>query len=64
MLAACKTAEPETEAEFPSEVVTEWNGPTELFLEYPLHTAGKAAGNWAVHLTGATGARHLQDRRA
>jgi RND family efflux transporter MFP subunit len=51
VLAACKTAEPETEAEFPSEVVTEWNGTTELFLEYPLRIAGKETGNWAVHLT-------------
>lgn len=42
----------DTEAEeFPSEVVTQWNDSTELFLEYPLVVAGRATGNWAIHLT-------------
>lgn len=34
-----------------SEVVTQWNDSTELFLEYPWLVAGQATGNWAIHLT-------------
>jgi membrane fusion protein, heavy metal efflux system len=51
LLAACGEEEPAVEAEFPAETVTQWNGRTELFLEYPARIAGKATGNWAVHLT-------------
>jgi len=32
-------------------VVTQWNDSTELFLEYPHPVAGRATGNWAIHLT-------------
>ncbi|NIP58939.1 MAG: efflux RND transporter periplasmic adaptor subunit [Gemmatimonadetes bacterium] len=34
-----------------SVVVTQWNDSTELFLEYPHPVAGRATGNWAIHLT-------------
>lgn len=34
-----------------SEVVTQWNDSTELFLEYPWLIAGEATGNWAIHLS-------------
>jgi len=37
--------------EIGSVVVTQSNGPTELFLEYPHPVAGIATGNWAIHLT-------------
>lgn len=37
-----------------SEVVTQWNDSTELFLEYPHPVAGKHTGNWAIHLTDRT----------
>ena len=50
-LASCGPDVAEEEAEHPSEVVTQWNGATELFLEYPHPLAGKAVGNWAIHLT-------------
>ena len=50
-LQACGADEPAVEREIPSEIVTQWNGRTELFLEYPARIAGKATGNWAVHLT-------------
>ncbi|HYW09032.1 MAG TPA: efflux RND transporter periplasmic adaptor subunit [Longimicrobium sp.] len=50
-LAACNGGAAEEEAEHPSEVVTQWNGGTELFLEYPHPVAGKKVGNWAIHLT-------------
>ena len=39
------------EDEIPSVVVTQWNDSTELFLEYPHLLAGRATGNWAIHLT-------------
>jgi membrane fusion protein, heavy metal efflux system len=32
-------------------VVTQWNDSTELFLEYPHPVAGRAMGNWAIHLS-------------
>lgn len=54
-LAACKGGEAEEEVEHPSEVVTQWNGSTELFLEYPHPVAGKEVGNWAIHLTDMEG---------
>lgn len=41
----------QAESEHPSEVVTQWNDSTELFLEYPYPVAGQATGNWAIHLT-------------
>ncbi|HEX8429873.1 MAG TPA: hypothetical protein VF625_01255, partial [Longimicrobium sp.] len=50
-LAACNGGPAEEAAEHPSEVVTQWNGATELFLEYPHPVAGKEVGNWAIHLT-------------
>lgn len=50
-LASCGRGGVEEVAEHPSEVVTQWNGATELFLEYPHPLAGKAVGNWAIHLT-------------
>ena len=50
-LTACDRGAPEEESEHPSEVVTQWNGSTELFLEYPHPVAGEAVGNWAIHLT-------------
>ena len=37
-----------------SEVVTQWNDSTELFLEYPHPVAGEHTGNWAIHLTDRT----------
>jgi RND family efflux transporter MFP subunit len=50
--AACDEAAPDTpEAEIASEVVTQWNDSTELFLEYPHPVAGTQTGNWAIHLT-------------
>jgi len=52
LLAGCggeEAAEAETEHE--STVVTQWNGATELFLEYPPLVAGEKTGNWAIHLT-------------
>lgn len=50
--AACADAPAEEEDEHAgSEVVTQWNDSTELFLEYPWLIAGQATGNWAIHLT-------------
>ncbi len=48
---ACNRDEPEAQPEHPSVVVTQWNDSTELFLEYPHLVAGKAMGNWAIHLS-------------
>lgn len=51
-LAACGGGPAEEEDEHVgSEVVTQWNDSTELFLEYPWLIAGQATGNWAIHLT-------------
>lgn len=50
-LGACGKDEPAEEREHPSVVVTQWTDSTELFLEYPHLLAGKATGNWAIHLT-------------
>ena len=54
-LAALSTcASPEAvveEIELGSVVVTQWNDSTELFLEYPHPVAGRASGNWAIHLS-------------
>ena len=41
----------EEPAEHPSVVVTQWNDSTELFLEYPELLAGRATGNWAIHMS-------------
>jgi cobalt-zinc-cadmium efflux system membrane fusion protein len=52
LLAGCgggEAAEAETEHE--STAVTQWNGATELFMEYPPLVAGEQTGNWAIHLT-------------
>src|SRR5215211_74878 len=52
LLAGCgggEAAEAETEHE--STAVTQWNGATELFMEYPPLVAGQKTGNWAIHLT-------------
>lgn len=50
--AGCGDAPAEEEDEHAgSEVVTQWNDSTELFLEYPWLIAGQATGNWAIHLT-------------
>ena len=50
---ACDVApgEEPAEPELGSVVVTQWNGSTELFLEYPHLVAGQQTGNWAIHLT-------------
>jgi cobalt-zinc-cadmium efflux system membrane fusion protein len=50
-LGACGKEAPAEEREHPSVVVTQWTDSTELFLEYPHLLAGKATGNWAIHLT-------------
>jgi RND family efflux transporter MFP subunit len=51
-LGACGEEPPEEEQEAGgSEVVTQWNDSTELFLEYPWLIAGRGTGNWAIHLT-------------
>jgi membrane fusion protein, heavy metal efflux system len=52
-LAACadESAPAADEAEIGSVVVTQWNDSTELFLEYPHVVAGRATGNWAIHLS-------------
>lgn len=51
-LAACGDAPAAEEHEHAgSEVVTQWNDSTELFLEYPWLIAGQATGNWAIHLS-------------
>ena len=50
-LAGCDDAPAAEEHEHAgSEVVTQWNDSTELFLEYPWLIAGRAT-NWAIHLT-------------
>jgi len=41
----------DAEPERGSVVVTQWNDSTELFLEYPHPVAGRATGNWAIHLS-------------
>jgi RND family efflux transporter MFP subunit len=43
-----------------SEVVTQWNDSTELFLEYPWLIAGQATGNWAIHLTDMEDAKPIR----
>jgi len=54
-LAGCGGKEAAAETEHPSVAVTQWNDATELFVEYPEPVAGKASGNWAVHLTDRAG---------
>ena len=52
--AGCGPPEPGEEVAEPgigSVVVTQWNGATELFLEYPHPVAGEPTGNWAIHLS-------------
>ena len=52
LVSACNDAEGGLEEpEIGAVVVTQWNGSTELFLEYPQVVAGEQTGNWAVHLT-------------
>lgn len=53
LLGRCAAGEPAQEPaeEHATEVVTQWNGATELFMEYPALLAGEPTGNWAIHLT-------------
>ena len=51
LASACNDTEGGLELEIGAVVVTQWNGSTELFLEYPQVVAGEQTGNWAVHLT-------------
>ncbi|MDT8341494.1 MAG: efflux RND transporter periplasmic adaptor subunit [Longimicrobiales bacterium] len=52
-LSACGEGEPAAEEHEHegTEVVTQWNEATELFLEYPYLLGGRSTGNWAIHLT-------------
>jgi membrane fusion protein, heavy metal efflux system len=52
VLSACSGAPgDEEDHEHEAVVVTQWNDSTELFLEYPHLLAGRATGNWAIHLS-------------
>jgi RND family efflux transporter MFP subunit len=47
----CDGAGGDEDDQHSSVVVTQWNDSTELFLEYPHVVAGRATGNWAIHVT-------------
>jgi membrane fusion protein, heavy metal efflux system len=49
--AACSRSAPEAAHEHEGSSVTQWNGTTELFLEYPPLITGQQSGNWAIHLS-------------